>query len=111
MRNFTHPDVLPRMCDEIERVAWPIDREFEDSGRKCWIRRAADAEIIALEAVHKEALPKLPAGYGYYMAVKVLRTGVRFKFPFGGTIDDEQWRTLPEIDCSRIWDRVSGQKK
>jgi hypothetical protein len=67
-----HSDVLQRMCDEIERVAWPIDREYEDSGRKFWMRPACDAELRALEADSEEAAPLIPEGTRWFKLVHLI---------------------------------------
>ena len=73
---YTHPDALQRVCEEVERVVWPIDRDFEHAGRGYWVRPAEQIEIAELETTRGvNTWPNLPPGLRYYTVVVWLGQG------------------------------------
>ena len=76
---YAHQDALQRVCAEVERVVWPIDRDFAEKGRRYWIRPAEDIEVSERELMDMAAAPPLPSGWCVYVVVKVLSPGVRMR--------------------------------
>ena len=79
---YAHQDALQRVCAEVERVVWPIDRDFAEKGRRYWIRPAEDIEVSERELMDMVAAPPLPSGWRAYVVVKVLSPGIRMRMPF-----------------------------
>jgi hypothetical protein len=77
---YTHPDALQRVCEEIDRTVWPLDRKFFDDNpqREFRIRPAEAVEIAEVELAHSIAVP-IPPGNGAYILVRQFAPGVRLR--------------------------------
>src|SRR5262245_43034240 len=95
-------DAMQRVCEEIERVVWPIDRKYEDEGRRFWVRPAEPIEISQREL--EAGLPWIPKpGDSTYVVVRAVGAGIRERLVFVARDLGEGWRTLPEAECCNCY--------
>ena len=107
---YAHQDALQRVCAEVERVVWPIDRDFAQKGRRYWIRPAEDIEVSERELMDMVAAPPLPSGWRAYVVVKVFSPGVRMRMPFFAPDIGDEWRHLPEVRCHDLYHHWLAQQ-
>jgi hypothetical protein len=92
------PYAMDRVCDEIERVVWPIDRAYEDEGREFWIRPAEPIEISQRELLYD--MPLIPGpGHAVYVVVRVLSPGVRERRVFTARDIGIGWKRISQAEC------------
>ena len=102
---YTRQGARERVCDEIERVVWPIDRAFiaKHPHRRHWIRPTEAIELSQREVADGTAWPAPPSGSRYYTVVKACGSlGFRMRIPFAAPDIGEDWQALTEVQC-RTW--------
>jgi hypothetical protein len=106
--SHTHKDALQRVCEEIERVVWPIDRAFERTGRKYWIRPAEGIEVSEVEVSCGKPVEPIPPGARWYIVVKLHAPGSRSRLLFYAT---NRGGKLPaEKACRAWWEYILQQR-
>jgi hypothetical protein len=92
------PYAIDRVCDEIERTVWPIDRAYEDEGREFWIRPAKSIEISQRELLYE--IPLIPPpGHEVYVVVRRLSPRMRERRVFTAQNIGSGWKRLSEAEC------------
>jgi hypothetical protein len=113
---YTSPSAMQRVGEEVERLVWPIDRDFEDAGRAYWVRPAEPVELTELEVVQGIAWPSLPHGLRYYTVVSLVGPGVRMREIFHAPDIGDDWRKMKDGYCQKVYfdiylDCLMGDKK
>lgn len=106
MSNYEHPTAIQRVCAEVERIAWSIDRDFAKKHRKRrhWIRPAEAIEIAEVELASGSATTSPPAGARWYVAVKAYAPGIRTRRLFWAPDIADEFRDLTEAQCRHWFD-------
>jgi hypothetical protein len=75
-----HPDAQQRICEEIDRTVWPIDRKFfrDNPKRSYWLRPAQQVEISEKEIIRGRHIPVAPGALAL-IAVRQVVPGVRMR--------------------------------
>lgn len=103
-----HPAAMAWICEEIERVVWPLDRQYfkDHPDRTYRIRPAIGAEITEVEITSGEAIehePCMQAGMHPYMIVRQLTPGIlRARCIFFVAQPSPDWDDPPEEFCRYV---------
>ena len=103
MKDYTAPDALQRVVDEVDRTACEMDRIFfrDHPRRSYWVRPAQPAEIIEFEMQGWDP----PPGSHTCIAVRRVTDAARFRVPFSSPFPSPT--DLSEDLCRAWYERVS----